>query len=121
MAHLNFNLGMRQYLSEANKKIVVILQIETKKGIEHCAEIAAVNGIGICLYQNLLSQSLIKDSDALFIGPNDLASSLLGPTGFHCLDHASSPVIQEATAKVLATTKAAGKFAGHFALSADIG
>lgn len=29
--------------------------------------------------------------------------------------------MQDATAKVLAATKAAGKYAGHFALNADIG
>lgn len=55
--------------------------------------------------------------DMLFIGPNDLAQSM----GHFALDHAKIPEVQEATAKVLSATKAAGKYAGHFALSADIG
>ena len=46
IAHLNFNLDARSYLAEANEKIVVIVQIENRKGIENCAEIAAVDGIG---------------------------------------------------------------------------
>lgn len=53
----------------------------------------------------------------LFIGPNDLAASM----GHHAPDHANIPEVQEATARVLKAAKEAGKFAGHFALSAEIG
>ena len=53
----------------------------------------------------------------LFIGPNDLAASM----GYVPFDHASIEEVQMATSKVLKATKAKGKFAGHFALSAEIG
>jgi len=53
----------------------------------------------------------------LFIGPNDLASSM----GYFALDHASIPEVQEATVRILKAAKDAGKFAGHFALNAEIG
>ncbi|KAF4448157.1 aldolase citrate lyase family [Fusarium albosuccineum] len=53
----------------------------------------------------------------LFIGPNDLASSM----GYVAFDHASIPEVQEASANVLKATLDAGKYAGHFALSADAG
>jgi 4-hydroxy-2-oxoheptanedioate aldolase len=53
----------------------------------------------------------------LFIGPNDLAASM----GYVPFDHASIEEVQMATSKVLRATKEKGKFAGHFALSAEIG
>ena len=53
----------------------------------------------------------------LFIGPNDLAASM----GYFAPDHAKIPEVQAATMRVLKAAKGAGKFAGHFALSADIG
>jgi 4-hydroxy-2-oxoheptanedioate aldolase len=53
----------------------------------------------------------------LFIGPNDLAASM----GYFAFDHAKIEEVQQATVKVLKAAKGAGKFAGHFALSADIG
>ena len=55
--------------------------------------------------------------DMLFIGPNDLAASM----GYFAFDHAKIEEVQQATVKVLNAAKGAGKFAGHFALSADIG
>lgn len=53
----------------------------------------------------------------LFVGPNDLASSL----GYYAYDHASVPEVQEATARVLATAREKGKYAGHFAMDANAG
>lgn len=53
----------------------------------------------------------------LFIGPNDLASSM----GYAGQDHTKVPEVQDATARILKATLASGKYAGHFALSADIG
>lgn len=53
----------------------------------------------------------------LFIGPNDLASSM----GYFAFDHAKIEEVQQATSRVLSAAKNAGKYAGHFALSADIG
>jgi len=77
----------------------VIVQIESRTGVENCEAIAGVDGI-----------------DMLFIGPNDLASSM----GYFAFDHADVPEVQEATQKVLEAAKRKGKWAGHFALSAEI-
>ncbi|KAJ5113983.1 HpcH/HpaI aldolase/citrate lyase family protein [Penicillium angulare] len=93
-----FNQDGRQYLTHANDNVVVIVQIESRMAVENCEEIAKVDGI-----------------DMLFIGPNDLASSM----GYFAFDHPKIPEVQEATQKVLDITKAAGKYAGHFALSAE--
>jgi len=41
--------------------------------------------------------------------------------GYFAFDHARIEEVQVATRRVLAATKAAKKFAGHFALSAEIG
>ncbi|XRM38755.1 hypothetical protein ABZX51_002152 [Aspergillus tubingensis] len=94
-----FNQSGREYLTHANDNVVIIVQIESRMAVENCAAIAAVPGI-----------------DMLFVGPNDLASSL----GYFALDHAQIPEVQEATDRVLQAAKGAGKYAGHFALSADV-
>lgn len=82
------------YLHNADKHITLIVQIESRAGLENVAEIAAVDGV-----------------DALFIGPSDLAASL---------GHLGDPLHPEVTAAVdqaLAAIKAAGKPAGIFAVS----
>lgn len=99
-APANFLQNGREYLTHANDNITVIVQIETQKASENVEEIAAVDGI-----------------DGLFVGPNDLASSM----GFFALDHAKHPQVQEATARILEAGKKAGKFMGHFALDAEAG
>ncbi|OJK04010.1 hypothetical protein ASPACDRAFT_1852926 [Aspergillus aculeatus ATCC 16872] len=93
-----FNQNGREYLTHANDNITIIVQIETRQAVENCEAIASVEGI-----------------DMLFVGPNDLASSM----GYFAFDHATIPEVQEAIIKVLRATKAAGKYAGHFALSAE--
>ncbi|GKZ30304.1 hypothetical protein AbraIFM66950_008640 [Aspergillus brasiliensis] len=94
-----FNQTGREYLTHANDNVVIIVQIESRTAVENCAAIASVPGI-----------------DMLFVGPNDLASSM----GYFALDHAQIPEVQEATTRVLQAAKNAGKYAGHFALSADV-
>lgn len=94
-----FNQSGREYLTHANDNVLIIVQIESRMAVENCAAIAAVPGI-----------------DMLFVGPNDLASSL----GYFALDHAQISEVQEATDCVLKAAKGAGKYAGHFALSADV-
>ena len=94
-----FNQSGREYLTHANDNVMIIVQIESRTAVENCAAIAAVPGI-----------------DMLFVGPNDLASSM----GYFALDHAKIPEVQEATTHVLRVAKDAGKYAGHFALSADV-
>lgn len=95
-----FNQNGREYLTHANANVAVIVQIESRAAVENCEAIAAVPGI-----------------DMLFVGPNDLASSM----GYFAFDHPTIPEVQEAIERVLRAAKAAGKYAGHFALSADAG
>ncbi|KIL85275.1 hypothetical protein FAVG1_11706 [Fusarium avenaceum] len=95
-----FNLTGRDYLLNANSNVMIFVQIESRKGVENVEEIATVDGI-----------------DMLFIGPNDLASSL----GYVAFDHAMTLEVQQATQRILKATLAAGKYAGHFALDAATG
>ncbi|KAK7409082.1 hypothetical protein QQX98_008743 [Neonectria punicea] len=94
-----FNQTGRDYLLRANDNVMICVQIESRKALENVEEIANVEGI-----------------DMLFIGPNDLASSL----GYFAYNHASIPEVQQATDRILRATLDAGKYAGHFALSAEI-
>jgi 4-hydroxy-2-oxoheptanedioate aldolase len=88
----------REYLLSANDNVKVCVQIESRRAVENIKEIAAVDGI-----------------DMLFIGPNDLAASM----GYIAFEHATTPEVQEASAKVLRVGLEAGKYVGHFALSAE--
>lgn len=84
------------YLHTASEKITLIVQIESRRGLDNVAEIAAVEGV-----------------DALFIGPSDLAASL---------GHLGDPHHPEVAAAIdtaYAAISAAGKPAGIFALSPD--
>lgn len=98
-AHSAFNQTSREYLLSANDNVMVCVQIESKKAVDNVEEIAAVEGV-----------------DMLFIGPNDLAASM----GHVAFDHASISEVQEAIARVLKAGLDAGKYVGHFALSADV-
>lgn len=84
------------YLHEANERITLIVQIESRKGLDNLAAIAEVEGI-----------------DALFVGPSDLAASM---------GHLGDPLHAEVTAAIdraRATIAAAGKPAGIFAVSPE--
>ncbi|KAK4496928.1 hypothetical protein PRZ48_011377 [Zasmidium cellare] len=94
----SFSLDPRTYAQHANSLITIIVQVETPLGVTNAPSIASTPGI-----------------DALFIGPNDLASSM----GFVPFDHAKTPEVQEAGKSVLAAAKQAGKFAGYFCLGAE--
>lgn len=97
-ANASFKASPKEYLRHANSLLTIIVQIETRLGVENCASIASVPGI-----------------DALFIGPNDLASSL----GYFAFDHPNIPEVQEAIAKVLRAVKDKGKFGGHWCVNAE--
>lgn len=80
---------VEDYYQRANDEICVILQIETRKGLDQLAAIAAVEGV-----------------DGLFIGPSDLAAAL---------GHLGNPrhpdvraAIEEAIRIILGAGKAAG-------------
>mgnify|MGYP001546084722 CR=1 FL=1 len=84
------------YLEKAHEDICLILQIESRAGLDAIEDIAAVEGV-----------------DALFIGPGDLAGAL-GPLG--ASGHAS---VQAAISDTLSRAKRAGKPTGIFATSAE--
>lgn len=84
------------YLATIHLSLTLIVQIESRTGLDAIDEIAAVEGV-----------------DALFVGPADLAASL---------GHLGNPrheVVQDAIRHALYRVKAAGKFSGIFALSPD--
>jgi 2-dehydro-3-deoxyglucarate aldolase len=80
------------YLKIINDNIAVMVQIESRAGVEAAASIAAIDGI-----------------DGLFVGPSDLAAA------FGHLGNANHPEVQEAMARVYADAKAAGKAVGTLA------
>jgi 2-keto-3-deoxy-L-rhamnonate aldolase RhmA len=77
------------HFRSANEELLIILQIETVRGVENAAEIAAVPGV-----------------DCLFIGPGDLSQSLGITWEF---DH---PALWEAIIKTFRATRLHGKIAG---------
>jgi 4-hydroxy-2-oxoheptanedioate aldolase len=86
---------IENYLHEADGEMCVLVQIESKKGLENLEEIASVEGI-----------------DGIFFGPADLSASLglLGQPGH--------PLVKKAITDGIAITNTANKAAG--VLSADV-
>jgi 4-hydroxy-2-oxoheptanedioate aldolase len=83
-----------RYLHEANERVTLIVQIESRAGLDNIEEISAVDGV-----------------DALFIA--DLAASL---------GHIGDPLhseVQEAIARAKAAIDRSGKPAGIFAVSVE--
>ncbi len=84
------------YLTSAHEDICLILQIESRAGLDAIEDIAAVEGV-----------------DALFIGPGDLAAAL----GY--LGDSSHPTVQAVISDALIRMQKAGISAGIFAASAE--
>ena len=80
------------YFKNVNEQICVMVQIESRKGVEAAREIAALEGV-----------------DCIFVGPSDLAA------GFGHLGNANHPEVQAAIAAVFADAKAHGKPTGILA------
>lgn len=80
------------YLARAHEEICVVVQVESRTGLDNVAEIAAVEGV-----------------DGVFIGPGDLAASLghLGNPGH--------PDVRAAITGALPLIAQAGAFSGIFA------
>ena len=83
---------IKDYLQRANEQVCVLVQVETRKGLERAGEIAAVDGV-----------------DGVFVGPSDLAAGLghIGQPGH--------PDVQQAIAQICATVKARHKPLGTLA------
>lgn len=59
LSAMRFGTAAADYYRHANDEVLLVLQIEHIKGVEHCDEILSVPGV-----------------DACFIGPNDMAASM---------------------------------------------
>jgi 4-hydroxy-2-oxoheptanedioate aldolase len=79
------------FLQYVNEHIAILLQIETREGVENREEICAVEGV-----------------DLIFLGPGDLSQSLGVPGQF------TSPVVEDAMLQVIECAHRHGKAAGVF-------
>jgi 4-hydroxy-2-oxoheptanedioate aldolase len=77
------------YLHEANERVCLLVQVETREALAHVGEIAAVDGV-----------------DGVFIGPADLAAS------FGYLGQPAHPEVKQAIEQGIRTIAAAGKAPG---------
>ncbi|WP_426619420.1 aldolase/citrate lyase family protein [Pseudomonas rustica] len=84
--------GVPDYLATAHEELCLIVQVESRLGVENVAEIAAVEGV-----------------DAVFVGPADLSSGLGFP------GNPGHPEVQAQIRKAIDATLAAGKVAGILA------
>ena len=84
--------SVKDYFTGINDEICVMVQIESRKGVDAVAEIAKTDGI-----------------DGIFVGPSDLAA------GFGHLGNSNHPEVQAAMAQIIAAAKAAGKPIGILA------
>lgn len=87
-----FGIDIPTYIKTANENTLVCVQIETEAGVNNVDEICAVPGV-----------------DMLFIGPNDLALSLLG----YVPAHGNEPKFTAAIDKIVGAARAHGKWVGR--------
>jgi 4-hydroxy-2-oxoheptanedioate aldolase len=87
----NFGAAFEEYFDNSFSRLLLVIQIETPKGVAAAADIAAVDGV-----------------DVLFVGPTDLGCTLAGgkPLPF------DDPQLVSARRAVAAAAAAAGKAAG---------
>ncbi|CEL01819.1 Putative 2-keto-3-deoxy-L-rhamnonate aldolase [Aspergillus calidoustus] len=86
---LTHGIDLPTYLKTANETLITCLQIETKAGVENIDAICAVPGV-----------------DMIFIGPNDLALSVLG----YVPAKGDEPEFVQAIEKIVATARRHGKW-----------
>jgi len=89
--------GLLGYVGNANKNIIVALQVETASCIEHIDEIAAVKGV-----------------DILFLGQNDLCMSMGLYEKYEFPHMYTSPELGAATTKLVAAARANKVILGLF-------
>ena len=89
---IGHGLTTPEYMGSANETIVAMIQIETRAGVENVEDICAVPGV-----------------DMVFIGPNDLAQSLLGYTPAR----GDEPEFVAAVDKIITAAQKHGKWAGR--------
>ncbi|KAI9152344.1 2-keto-3-deoxy-L-rhamnonate aldolase [Paramyrothecium foliicola] len=89
---IGHGLTTPEYMKSANETILTMIQIETRAGVENVEEICAVDGV-----------------DMVFIGPNDLAQSLLG----YVPARGDEPEFNAAVDKIIAAGRKYGKWVGR--------
>ncbi len=89
---IGHGLTTPEYMVSANETIITMIQIETRAGVENVEEICAVEGV-----------------DLVFIGPNDLAQSLLG----YVPARGDEREFVDAVEKVIKAARKYGKWAGR--------
>jgi 4-hydroxy-2-oxoheptanedioate aldolase len=94
--------GLLGYVGNANKNIMVALQVETASCIENIAEIAAVDGV-----------------DILFLGQNDLCMSMGLYEKYEFPHMYTSPELGAATDALKAAAEKNGKILGLFLFGTD--
>ena len=94
--------GLLGYVGNANKNIIVALQVETASCIENIDEIAAVPGV-----------------DLLFLGQNDLCMSMGLYEQYEFPLMYTSPELQAATDKLIAAAGANKRILGLFLFGTD--
>jgi len=92
----HYGLDLPEYYRTFNQEVLVVIQIETPGALEAVEEIAATPGV-----------------DVLFIGPNDLSTSL---GIFRQFDH---PAFRAACERVLGAARRHGKAAGYLCGGAE--
>jgi 2-keto-3-deoxy-L-rhamnonate aldolase RhmA len=85
-----------EHFRACNEELLVILQVETVKGVENAAEIASVPG-----------------ADCVLVGPGDLTQALGVPWEFN------HPAVWDAISRTFRTTRLHGKIAGIMPAGAD--
>lgn len=85
------------YWDRADDEICLVVQVETIKGVENIADIAATDGV-----------------DAVFVGPSDLAADM----GY--LGRANAEVVTSYACSAIKKIRAAGKPAGTLGVTADL-
>lgn len=89
---ITHGLDIPTYLKTANETLITCIQIESKKGVENADAICAVPGV-----------------DMVFIGPNDLALSILG----YVPAKGDEPEFVDAIEKIVAAARKHGKWVGR--------
>jgi 4-hydroxy-2-oxoheptanedioate aldolase len=85
---------VQNYLHEADREVCLLVQVETRLGLQNLEEIAAVEGV-----------------DAIFVGPSDLTASL------GLLGKAMAPEAQPAIEGAITRARATGKPVGSLAIN----
>lgn len=106
-------------METANETILVCVQVESTAGVENVEEICAVPGVGThIVHLNLLREIqlsrlvlffLMPASDMLFIGPNDLALSVLG----YVPARGDEPEYVDAIERIVGAARRHGKWVGR--------